>query len=147
MPLRSTRHLRPKNKLQKVKDSLNVGLEECDIPISITVSVLETEAWFIKEASHFEKIDEILTIEHIANNTGLDISVVAAEDINAPAETLNSIYNLVGLEYKKKNWQVQLTVQNLDYLIIYDTLKAQIAALGEFVDSIDDFLDMPAVNT
>jgi len=130
--------------LGKVIENNNIGVNFDNVPVSITISVLETEAWFIKESSHFIKLDDRLTSEHIQQELGLDLEYLIAEDIETPSKTLNEIYSLVGLSYNKKSWSVQLTVDQLDYCEIYLNLKVEIKALGLLINNINNFLGAEA---
>lgn len=141
------RDLYPLNKseLQKVIDNNNVGVNFNVVPVSITISVLETEAWFIKETSHFTRLDANLTFQKILDELGIDVRTLVAEDIVSPSKTLNDIYSLVGLTYDKKRWQVQLTVDQLDYGEIYINLKDEINALDLLITDINNSLECEAV--
>lgn len=141
------RDLFPLNKedLEKVIENNSVGVNFDNVHVSITICVLETEAWFIKESSHFKRIDRRLTSTFIQHSLDIDLESLVAEDIETPAEMLDEIYSLVDLRYNKKGWSVQLTVDQLDYGEIYLNLKNEINALGRLIGDIDSFLEREAV--
>ncbi len=131
--------LYPKNKtdLFHYRYGLNFKVPQLPIPISFVISIMEIEAWFISEYSHFEKIDSRLTPEFIRNELSIDITSLVTEDILHPAQLLNDIYQLVSKGYAKRAKQIQKTVDNLDYAEIYFSMPSKIESLNEFVELIN----------
>jgi hypothetical protein len=101
-------------------------------PILI-LAVMEIEAWFIAEWSHFEKLNAALTLPRVIAQLGFDPQTHAMESIPTPFEHLRSVYNLVGLGYKKSRDHVERTVSILDYAIIYLTLSGRFGDIGTLV--------------
>ncbi|MBP5682462.1 MAG: hypothetical protein J6X05_04380 [Bacteroidales bacterium] len=84
------------------------------------LAVMETETWFITETSHYERINPKLTrpfieanIDNIEGN--VNPFVCSPKAIYEPAETLKSIYKLVGLIYEKDANHRRRTIRALDY--------------------------------
>ncbi len=79
----------------------------------MVLAILETEAWFIAENSHFPRIHPSLTVDAILAGTGVDVSA-SSELITHPYVALRSIYGLAGKEYNKSKAVVSDTVGALD---------------------------------
>lgn len=132
----------PKNKadLHKFQYGLYYQVPQKELPICFVISVMEVEAWFIAEKSHFLKVDNKLTVQWINSQLNIDLDNIVFEDIPKPAETLNSIYKLVGKGYSKKSKKVQITVDRLDYSELYFNLKNIVSSLNDLITIIDDNL-------
>jgi len=106
----------------------------------IVVAVKEVESWFLAECTHFQEIDNNLTISHIESNLGFNPCVDDMTQRFHPADDLKKIYQLVGKTYNKSENNVQRTVECLDYANIYLNLPAKITKLNELISKIDAFL-------
>lgn len=98
---------------------------------SATLAVMETETWFIAETSHYERINPKLTrpfieanIDNIEGN--VNPFVCSPKAIYDPAETLKSIYKLVGLIYEKDANHRRRTINALDYSFLTKEVAARI---------------------
>lgn len=123
---------------ERVKAARYVGLEHSQIPIRLALAVMEIEAWFLREAKHYRKIHEDLTLERIRLHVGFDPETGDPELVDHPSETLHEIYSLVGLHYEKKRWQVQRTVYALDYGDMYLLQRQAVTHFGEFVEYLEE---------
>ena len=110
------------------------------IPIRILLAVMECEAWFLAETSHYERIDPSITLDKVRSLLSFDPSVDNVEGRNHPTEDLNRIYHLAGKAYKKDKERISRTVDMLDYALIYLDLTIRIPRLRSLVDEIEDFL-------
>lgn len=116
------------------------GMPTKYIPFSIIYTVMEIEAWFICESSHFSKFHSSLDIKLVEDSLGTPLSVDNIENIHQPAKVLNDIYSLVGMEYDKKSSTVDSVINCLDYERIYIELRENIKSLNLLIDDIDGFL-------
>lgn len=126
--------------IPKLIKGLTYGIPE-GYEFIIILSIMEIEAWFLAEINHFSKIHPSITIESIKNLLCFDPVIDDVEKREHPSEDLNRIYKLAGRNYSKKRSVVQRTVDKLDYVFIYFTLKAKVNSLGKFIEQIDSFLD------
>lgn len=133
------------DEIQFFRDGIKFALQNCLIPVSIILSIMEVEAWFLSEINHFEKIDPLLTADLIKKQLGIDILNENMEERIHPSEDLKQIYRLVGKSYTKSQKHIERTVSVLDYSNIYLELKNKVPSLREFIDEIDNFLDL-AIN-
>jgi hypothetical protein len=104
------------------------------------LGVMEIEAWFIAEHTHFQKIHPNLTVDLIKRSLGFDPRTDDIELRPNPALDLDSIYRLVGMAYKKNMKAIQRTVDILDYERIYLDLPSKFPDLKLLIDSIGKFL-------
>lgn len=127
--------------IPKIIAGLPYGLQTSPIPVCIVLAIMEIEAWFLSEASHFSHIDSLLTQELIISKLQFDPFTENMENRNHPSEDLDDIYRLCGYRYKKKASHVERTVNALDYEAIYMNLRAHVKSLGNFIDQLDSFFN------
>ncbi len=111
-------------------------------PPVVLLAVMEIEAWFIAEHTHFTKIDPTITLELISERFGFDPSRDNCERIDHPARQLDEMYMLAKHRYRKRKREARRTVNNLDYALLYaDTgTHTRVPRLLCLVQQIDDFL-------
>jgi hypothetical protein len=119
--------------------SLNFGLKTTPIRVQWIFAVMETEAWFLAEYTHFARIHPDLTIESIRANLGFDPQVDDMELCAHPADDLNAAYGLAGLTYQKSVQDLARTITALDFALIYFNM-AQVLQLRSLVNAIDSFV-------
>lgn len=130
-----------KKYLKKLTKSLHIPESTAGVTIKIIVAVLEIEAWFLKEWSHLSKISPLLTVEHIRDQAGVDLSAENAEDLPHPAVLLDKIYSLVGSRYKKREKDAHRTATILDYAALYTTVRESTPSLDLLITQFDLFLE------
>ena len=110
------------------------------IPVDVLLAVMEIEAWFIAEFSHFQRISKNITHELIGEKLGCEPEKKEIEAIGHPAKTLNEIYQLGGARYRKNKGVVARTVHCLDYDQVYLALPSRVPRLRKLIAHIDGFL-------
>lgn len=123
---------------------LGIGLPSGPVPTEMHLAVMEIEAWFIGEKTHFSRIHETLTVPFIVGN-GFDIEGVQADGWNHPAETLDQIYRLANLSFtgargRKDKRRVQRTLRALSLDEMYVNVQVQIPALAGFITGVETAL-------
>ncbi|WP_197495932.1 DUF4276 family protein [Methylomonas sp. DH-1] len=106
--------------IDKLENSLLIGLPIGDLPIHLHLAIMEIEAWFLEETTHFQRIDNNINTSNLIAS-GFDTNSMHAYDLPHPAETLAKIYNSVGKGYTKNRRQVQRTIDALSYEELYLT--------------------------
>jgi hypothetical protein len=106
----------------------------------LVLAVMEMEAWFLAEHSHFPKLHHSLTNAAILAVLGYDPGVHDVQLIAHPAADLKRAYDIAGLGYNKSRAHVQRTVTVLDYALFYLDLVARLPDLHALVRRIDQFL-------
>ena len=132
------------------KEEIETGIREIlkplqrqkiGIPISVTLAVMEIEAWFLAEYNYFAKIDNRLTPEFIGQQISyLNLKSIDVEQRPHPKKDLEKIYKLVDRTYKTSKEVTQEIVNNLDYEFLYLHLVKSVKQLKKFIDEIDSFL-------
>lgn len=128
------RDLHPVSKqdLSKVERFLNYGVPTKGIPISQFIAIMETEAWFIEEHTHYEKLDPTMTIEEIVKK-GYDIVSIAGHDWPIPAEVLRDIYAHWGIVYEKRRDAINRTINALSSEELYVTVREKSPSLDNLI--------------
>jgi hypothetical protein len=130
----------PRADIPRLRRQLPIYVKTSPIQVVFVLAVMEVEAWFLAEHTHFERIDPGLTIECIRAGVGFDPSTEDMEQRDNPAADLHAIYNLVGRNYSKSKSCVQRTVGVLDYARLYLELPDRCEPLRVLVSAIDTFL-------
>ncbi len=128
------------DQLPQLRMGLQMYIKTKPIQVAFVIGVMEVEAWFLSEHTHFPKIHPDLTLDRIKTATKFDPSKDDMQLRPHPAGDLNDIYHLVGLGYGKKGKQVQRTVAALDYERVYLELTEKFPDLELLTASIDQFL-------
>jgi hypothetical protein len=132
--------------LEKFKRGIAIGLADADIKIEICIAVAEVESWFLNEATHFLKMDEVLTGDHIKSTVGFHpVNECAELEVRHPARLLHDIYVLVGQQYKKREDEVKRLISILDYVELYETVRFKSESLDFFFNRVDSFFEMEAI--
>lgn len=126
--------------IPKLKCGLGLYVKTKPIAPVFILSVMEIEAWFLAEHTHFQRIHRALTVDRIRTALHFDPSRDDMELREHPSEDLHQVYALEGLAYRKREAQTERTVEALNYAEIYLGLISKIHALEELGLEIDKFL-------
>jgi hypothetical protein len=124
--------------IPQLERGLRTYIKTSLIPVEFILAILEIEAWFLAEASHFPRIDTTITIAAIISALGFDPE---NDDMSArltPAIDLDRCYAIGGKTYQKQ--LAKHTVEALDYAVVYLNLPPKIPYLERLVASIASFL-------
>jgi hypothetical protein len=113
------------------------------IPIKIMVAIMEIEAWFLAETTHFLRIHNSITKGIIIQTIGFDPDNEDVEKRQKPSEDLHNIYKTAGFAYTKKRNNVNRTVHALDYNNIYLNVRDKVPGLKVLLDQLDSFFTQP----
>ncbi len=108
------------------------------IPVEFCLAIMEVEAWFLAETTHFPRIDPTITIPAIKATLGFDPETDDLEQRPAPADDLNACYMIGGKTYQKH--AAKDTVDALDYGIIYIEMLKKFKYLEQLIGSLEAFL-------
>lgn len=112
------------------------------LPISANVfpAVMEVEAWFIAEETHFVRISPMLTVDVINRIAGIDVTNESTEIIPRPSETLDKIYHHAGLNRdKSRAWTIKI-VSALDFTNMCGKVRTRSRSLDELLSCLDSVL-------
>ena len=113
------------------------------ILIEIILSTMEIESLFLGEASHFERVDPLITVDAIKSKLGFDPINDDMELRPKPAEDLAGCYAIAGKTYTK--YLVQDTINALDFDLIYLEHPKKFQSLSRLMLHIDSFLSPPGL--
>ena len=83
--------------------------------IKLYFAIMEIEAWFLGMYNLFSKIDSVLTVEYIKDKLGIDLTNSDPQkEYYRPSNQVNSIFQLCGREYKKKQGEIECICSNID---------------------------------
>jgi hypothetical protein len=109
-------------------------------PVSFILSIMEIEAWFLCETTHFTRIEPSITVNAIRNNLGFDPENEKMELRLCPANDLDDCYAIGGKSYDKTQTKIDITVNALDYALIYLDVRKKILYLDRLISNIETFL-------
>lgn len=125
----------------KLRFGLNYRLPQKEAATHISIAVMETEAWFLGEYTHFTRMSRKLTPAYIEKRMGFNPKTENMEERERPAQDLKHIYNLVGHDYTKKKQRLNSVVNHLDFSFFTHQLARKMEHLGEFVGQLERFFD------
>ncbi len=129
------------SEIQNVLDAQPIGLPNGGIPIQLHLAILEIEAWFLEEITHFSRIDSKITAKKLVNN-GFDHNKFSADTLSHPSKTLDDIYKSVGKRYidndgRKKGGRIKRTVDALSLVELFDNTRRKVPSLDKFITSLE----------
>jgi len=122
--------------IPQLESNLQIGLPVDTLPIHLHLAVMEIEAWFLEELTHFSRIDNNITVTELVAN-GFDPSQKRAHELPWPTDNLHKIYATAGLAYKKKKNQIARTVNALSYEELYVNTRQKSPSLEKFITSLE----------
>jgi hypothetical protein len=106
--------------------------------IHFLFAIMEVEAWILALDSCFQHVHELLNSNYIAEKIGIDLSVIDPEaTFFHPANIIEEIYSLVGLQYKKSKgdiYAIMNGIQKEDFEFLYESDKC--ASFNSFSDAL-----------
>jgi hypothetical protein len=124
--------------IPQLERGLPLFVKTAPVRVVFILSIMEIEAWFMAEHTHFLAIDARLTPHFIQINVGFDPSLDDMQLRDRPANDLSTIYALVGQVYAKH--RAQQTMDAIDFARVYLDLPPRYPYLQMLVNHIDNFL-------
>lgn len=125
-----------------LEKNLKYFLPKTGIPIHLIFAIMETEAWFLAEWKHFQKINSSLTPDYIQQEFEFNPKTDNLENRPHPAEDLDQIYQRVGRCYHKNKAQVEETISYLDFDFIRLDVTNRVGQLKLFLEEITTFFSV-----
>jgi hypothetical protein len=129
----------PREDIPNLARRIPLHVKTKPIRVVFVLAIMEVEAWFLAEYTHFERIDPALTVARISAHLDFDPSAGDMEQRPTPAGDLHAAYQLAGLAYSKSRARVQRTVGHLDYARLYLDIPARYPSLESLVSALDRF--------
>jgi hypothetical protein len=124
----------------EAKQAMADNLQRSSLPSQIIMAVMEIEAWFLAEHTHFPRIHESLTCELIQATLGFNPELQDMQDRDEPVSDLNNVYSIAGMRYRKNRQRVERTVNALDLAGFYSGHGKNYAPFIEFASHIRNFI-------
>lgn len=123
--------------IPRIKRFINYGVKTVPVTPEIHLAVMEVEAWFLAECTHFSRIDIAITPELILERLGFDPRVDDMTLRDAPAVDLRRCYAIAGKSYQKDRAHIERTVNALDLTSMCLEVGERISHLNVFLKSLD----------
>ncbi|OCJ37805.1 hypothetical protein [Agrobacterium tumefaciens] len=131
-----------RNELIKFREKATLQLESDPVDPLLVIAVMEVEAWFIGEHSHFGRLSEDLTTEAILQSTSIDVETIDVSEIDEPYNKMKQIYDLAGLECTKSRADVERTVGALDFAHLTDPATlSRVESLRPLVNKLTELFE------
>jgi hypothetical protein len=124
------------SEIPKLQQYLYTRVSQSPVPVEFILAIMEIEAWFLEETTHFARVHPALTKEVIVES-GFNPDHERAESFPNPAEILNQIYGSVGLAYKKRENQVNRTVDALSFENIYLEVRGLSPSMNKLLEALE----------
>ncbi len=131
-----------RDNIQKLREGFAWHLRIDPVEPLLVLEIMEIEAWFLAEHSHFLQIHPSLTIDRIKQSFEFDPSIDDMQLRDHPSKDLEDIYFLENIAYHKTREHVERTVNILDFGIITKKLTLGIRDLGNLVNTIRHFFSV-----
>ncbi len=136
------RDVRPdfsRGEIPQLERGLPLYVRTKPIVVTFVLSVMEVEAWFLAEHTHFSKIDSMITVEAIAATLGFEPSTDDMRLRPVPSEDLDDCYAMAGQTYQKSN--VKRTIDALDTMRVYFNVADRFPHLKLLCTELTSFLE------
>lgn len=109
---------RSRDDIQRIRDGFLFRLPNDPLTPILILAIMEIEAWFLAEYSHFARIHAALTPERVNEELGFDPVNEDTQIRERPSKDLEDIYFLETVIYDKSRARVERTVDSLDFTVI-----------------------------
>ncbi len=125
--------------LCRLVTSMRSYMKNEPVRVQLIVAVMETEAWFLGETTHFGRIHPSLTTSAVEAILCFDPSAGNIEDRLRPSKDLDNVYSRVGKNYAKDRNTVQDTINALDYGRMRVEVSTRLPSLRRLVCCLEFF--------
>ena len=125
----------------RLRGALEVGMPKTDdLPVELLLAIMEIEAWFLGEYTHFERVSPNLKLDRIKRTLQFDPSADDLEKRAHPAEDLDRIYQLAGLRYTKQRNNLERTIELLDFRFFISNVSRRFPDAGRLIVALGNQL-------
>ncbi len=139
--IRDVRPTYDRTSVDLLRKKMRAAINKQLAPVSFVFPLMEIEAWFLAEHSHFIKIAPEISLPAIQQALGFNPETDDMSERDTPADDLHDCYQLAGFAYKKTN--AMRTVNALDMTFMWADLAERVPALRHLVRIVNDFLGLP----
>jgi hypothetical protein len=126
--------------LPKLRSRLCYRLKTKPIQVLFVLGVMEIEAWFLAEHSHFSRIHPEIKPLRIKEELGFDPIFDDMQLRANPAKDLSDSYALEGFAYTKRSANIQRTIDALDYAAIYCDHPKKFPDIDNIIRALEAFI-------
>jgi hypothetical protein len=123
----------------KLRASLAYKMPTSPCDVTFVLGVMEIEAWFIAEHTHFIRINRRLDLNRIRKATRFDPSKEDVQTRPCPTNDLKAIYKLGRALYTKDEISIRRTLEALDFKLLRD-LRKKLPDLHLFIERVDTLI-------
>lgn len=137
----------PKIPRHEIIDHLNGfkdNVKSHNVTPALIFAIMEIEAWFLAEHTHFQKIHPELTLDRIKSALFFDPGVDDVELRDHPSLDMKKLYSLYGKQYDKSEICRKNTINILDIESIYIDLPKRVPSLARLISVINQFFSSPS---
>jgi len=132
-------HPKPRDAIPALRAAFGRFASNTPVPAVLILAIMETEAGFLAEHTHFARLDARLSPDLIARELGFDPRNDDMQLREVPSRDLQDAYFLVTLLYDKSRACVERTLDRLDLELVCSTLCTKSEDLGRLVQRVEDF--------
>jgi hypothetical protein len=122
--------------VSKLRRSLSYKVKTAPCDVKFVLGVMEIEAWFISEHTHFSRISTKLNLGRIKTAMGFDPSRDDIQNRSCPTNDLKAIYRLARIEYTKEEASIRRTLTALNHTEVVK-LRSRFEDLRFFIEMVD----------
>jgi len=125
--------------IPKLVEYLVYGIKGKLAPVKMILAIMELEAWFIADHSHYSRIHPNLSAKRLHTERGIDAHTVLTSSIDEPSKELSEFYALEGINYSKGSIDI---IDKLDLDVLMSASEKQAPDLYELILLIDEFFEL-----
>lgn len=128
--------------IPRFRETWPVGVPDTPVSVILVLAIMEIEAWFLAEYTHFQHLNAELTPDRIQQELGFDPRAPNLRERNHPARDIDNAYQLVGERYQKGR-AAQRTIYWLDIERLSIEMTTHEEEIQRLVSALDDFFSLP----
>ncbi len=128
-----------REEVPKLIKGLNHKLPQKKAKTHIHLAIMETEAWFLGEYKHLNRISRKLTPEFVEKHLGFNPRTENMEERDHPSNDMKTAYQLVGHDYTKKRDRLNAVIGKLDFQYFTHELAQRMPSIGRFIAGLEQF--------
>jgi hypothetical protein len=110
--------------------------------VSFLLAVMEIEAWFLAEYSHFIKINKKITLSRIKIELGIDLENDDLSKREQPSKDLSDIYWLEAIEYDKSKKIILSILNSMSQKMMHDYVRLKFSDLNNLYSELKNFFEV-----
>lgn len=111
--------------------------------IRLHFAIMEIEAWFLGMYNLFSKVDHVLTVDHIREQLGIDLTITDPQkEYFRPSHQVSMICELCGRTYSKKRDEVESICSNMELVDFENAIEnSRCECFADLYQEIENFCE------